>query len=168
MQQWLEAYACGLQHIREAADGRQWRPEGEGFAPKVSPLVEAFIGETGTWDIEGCAVDCWSKLPENVSHQRDEGACVDEISYLNELATCQPSRKAWAELVWPPVSSVPSMLCQAEHFGYIQGWIVQLGPMMPPCWFHMSGENGGFICFAQGMIFDRHVLVYNQSTNKAE
>ena len=48
MQQWLEAYACGLQCIREAADGRHLRPEGEGFTPKVSSFVEAFIGETGT------------------------------------------------------------------------------------------------------------------------
>ena len=44
MQQWLEAYTCGLQHVGEAADGRHWRPEGEGFTPKVSPLVEVFIG----------------------------------------------------------------------------------------------------------------------------
>ena len=54
MQQWLEAYAHGLQSIREAAEGRHWRPEGEGFTPKVSPLVEVFIGETGTWDVKGC------------------------------------------------------------------------------------------------------------------
>ena len=147
VQQWLEAYAHGLQHIREAAGGRCWRPEGEGFAPKVWPLVEAFISETGTWDIEGCAIDCWSELPENVPHQRDEGACVDIISYLDELAMCQPSRKAWDKLVWPPVSSVPSMPCQAEHFSYIQGHMVELGLMMPPSWFCMSNENGGFICF---------------------
>ena len=51
MWQWLEAYAHGLQHIREAAEGRCWRPEGEGFTPKASPLVEAFIGKTGAWDV---------------------------------------------------------------------------------------------------------------------
>ena len=90
------------------------------------------------------------------------------ISYLDELAMCQPSRKAWDKLVWPPVSSVPSMPCQAEYFGYIQGLIVKLGLTMPPCGFCMSGENGGFICFALGMIFEGHVLVYNPSTNKAE
>ena len=95
MQQWLEAYAHGLQCFLEAADGRHWRPEGEGFASKVSPLVEAFIGETGTWDLEGCTVDCWSKLLRNVPHQRDEGACADMISYLDELAMCWPCRKAW-------------------------------------------------------------------------
>ena len=140
--------ARGLHSWTSAADGSHWRPEGEGFTPKVSPLVEAFIGETGAQDVEGCAVDCWSKLPGNVPHQRDEGACMDMISYLDELATCQPSRKVWDKLVWHPVSSVPSMPHQAEHFGHIQGRIVELGSMMPPCQFCMNGENGGFICFA--------------------
>ena len=113
MWQWLEAYTRGLQHVREAVEGRRWRPEGEGFAPKVLPLVEAFIGETGTRDVKGCTVDCWSKPPGDIPHQRDEGACANIISYLDELATCQPSRKAWDELVWPPVSSVPSFICFA-------------------------------------------------------
>ena len=81
-------------------------------------------------------------------HQRDEGACTNIISYLDELAMCQPSRRAWDKLVWPPVSSVPSMLCKAEHLGYIQGHVVELGLTMPPSWFCMSDQNGGFICFA--------------------
>ena len=96
---WLEAYACVLQHVWEAAEGRRWRPEGEGFAPKVSPLVEAFIGVTGAWDAEDCAVDCWSKPPGDVPCQRDEGAHANVISYFDKLATCHHSRKAWDELV---------------------------------------------------------------------
>ena len=56
--QWLEAFAYGLQHAGEAMVGRCWRPEGEGFTPKVSQLVEAFIGVTGAWDVKGCNVDC--------------------------------------------------------------------------------------------------------------
>ena len=99
LQQWLEAYACGLQCVGEAADGRHWRPQSEGFTPKVLPLVEVFIGETGAQDIEGCSINCSSKLPGNNQHQRDEGACMDVISYLDELGTCWPSRKAWDELV---------------------------------------------------------------------
>ena len=67
MWQWLEAFAHGLQHVGEAAEGRHWRPEGEGFTPKVSPLVEAFISKTGTWDIKGCAINCWTG-PLGTSH----------------------------------------------------------------------------------------------------
>ena len=126
---------------------RHWRPEGESFAPKVLPLVEAFIGVTGVWDVEDCTVDCWSEPPEDVPCQRDKGAYADVISYLDELATRQPSRKAWDELVWPPVSSLPCMWHQADHLSYIQGCVVELGPTMPPDWFCVSDQNGGFICF---------------------
>ena len=68
VQQWLEAYTHVLQHIGEAVEGR--RPEGEGFAPKVSPLVEAFISMTGAWDAENCTLSCWSKPPGDVLHQK--------------------------------------------------------------------------------------------------
>ena len=147
VQQWLEAYAHRLQCVGEAVQGQHWRPEGEGFTPKVLPLVEAFISMTGAWDVEDCTVDCWSELPRDVPCQRDEGAYVNVISYLDELATHWPSRKAWDELMWPPVSSVPHMLHQAEHLSYIQGCMVELGLTMLPSQFCMSNKNGGFICF---------------------
>ena len=91
-----------LQCTGEAVEGRWWRPECKGFAPKISPLVEAFIEVTGTHDAENCTVDCWSEPPENVPCQRDEGTYTNVISYLHILAMCQPSRKAWDKLVWPP------------------------------------------------------------------
>ena len=147
VQQWVEAYTRVFQHIGEAMEGRHWRPEGEDFALKVSPLVEAFIGVTGVQDAENCTVCCWSKPPGNILHQRDEGAYANIISYLDELAMCWPSRKAWDELVWPPVYSVPCMPCHAEHVGYIQGCVVELAPTMPPSWFCMNNKKG-FICFA--------------------
>ena len=62
VQQWLEAYTCVLQCVREVVEGRHWRPEGEGFAPKVSPLVEAFISITSAWDAKNCALNCWSDI----------------------------------------------------------------------------------------------------------
>ena len=99
MQQWLKAYANGLQCIGEAAEGRSWRPVSESFTPKVSPLVEVFIGMTGVQDVEDCTVDCWSEPPGDVLCQRDEGTYADVISYLDELAMHQPSWKAWDELV---------------------------------------------------------------------
>ena len=102
VQQWLEAYTRVLQHVGEAAEGRRWRPEGEGFTPKVSPLVEAFISMKGAWDAENCAMCCWSKPLGDVPCQRDKSAHANVISYLDELAMCQPSRKACDKLVWPP------------------------------------------------------------------
>ena len=142
VQQWLEAYTCVLQCIGEATEGRHWRPEGEGFAPKVLLLVEALISMTGAWDAKNFTMSCWSDPSGDVPCQRDEGACANVISYLDELATCWPSRKAWNELVWPPASSVTHMPCPTEHIGYIQGCVVELGLTMPPSWFCMSNQNG--------------------------
>ena len=164
----MKACACGLQCIGEAAEGRCWIPEGESSASKGSPLVEAFIGVTGVRDVENCAVDCWSEPPGDVLHQRDEGAHADVISYLDELAMRQPSRKVWDELMWSPVSSVPRMQHQADYLSYIQGHVVELGPTMPPSWFCMSNQNGGFICIAWRLILEGHVLAYYPNTKEAE
>ena len=60
------------------------------------------------------------------------------------------------------------MPCQAEHFSYIQGHVVEMGLTMPPFQFCLSGKDTGFICFAQGLIFEGHALMYNPSTNKAK
>ena len=121
VQQWLEAYTHALQCVEEAAEGRQWRLDGKGFAPKVLLLMEAFIGMTGARVAEDYAMSCWNDPPEDILHQRDEGTQANVISYLDELAMCQPSSKAWDKLVWPPASSVPHMPHQNEHVGYIQG-----------------------------------------------
>ena len=39
-QQWLLAYAHVLQCMGKAADGRTWRPNGKGFTPQISMLME--------------------------------------------------------------------------------------------------------------------------------
>ena len=133
---------CALQCIHKAAEGRCWRPQGEGFAPKVLLLVEAFIGVTCAHVAEDCTVDCWNEPPLDIPCQRDEDAFTNIITYLDELAS---SRKAWDELVWPPVSSAPCMLPLPEHLGYIQSCIVEMGLTMPPSWFHISDASGGFV-----------------------
>ena len=65
------AYACALQHVGEAADGRTWRPDGVRFTPQISQLVDAFIDKTGAELVEAKVVLCWNELPWKVSHQRD-------------------------------------------------------------------------------------------------
>ena len=44
---WLLAYACALQHMGEAMEGRMWHPIWMCFTPEVSPLVDTCIEETG-------------------------------------------------------------------------------------------------------------------------
>ena len=44
---WLLAYTCALQCVGEATEGRMWCPMAIHFTPQVSPLVDAFMEETG-------------------------------------------------------------------------------------------------------------------------
>ena len=141
---------------------------GKGFAPKVSLLVEVFIGMTGVQVVKDCAVSCWNDPREDVPHQRDKGAHANIISYLDELATCQPLLKAWDELIWPPPSAVPHLPCQNEHVGYIQRHVVELGLTMPPSWFRMSDPGREFICLARGLIFEGNALACDPITNGVE
>ena len=94
VQEWLEAYTRVLQHVGEAAEGRHWRPKGEGFVPKVSLLVEAFISMTAARGAKNFAVSCGSNPTGDVPCQRDKGTSANVISYLDELAMHQPLRKA--------------------------------------------------------------------------
>ena len=167
-QQWLEAYSHALQHVGEAAEGRHWTPMCKGFAPKVSLLVEAFIGVTGVWVAEDCAMSCWNDPLEDIPHQSNESVHANVISYLDELAMCQLSWEGWDELVWLRQPAVPHMAHQNKHVGYIQGCMVELGPIMPPSQLHVRDPGGEFICFTRGLIFEGNVLTYDPSTNRAE
>ena len=57
-QQWLEAYAKALQHIGETAEGRKWVPVDKNFTPRISPLVQAFLGVLDVDVKEDHAMDC--------------------------------------------------------------------------------------------------------------
>ena len=113
-------------------------------------------------------MSCWNDPLEGVLCQRDEGAHANVISYLDELATCQPLQRAWDELVWPPESTAPHVLPQNEHVGYIQGHFMELGLTMPPSQFCISDPSRGFICFTRGLIFEGSILTYDPITNRAE
>ena len=94
MQQWLLAYAHGLQYVGEAADGRTWRPNGRCFTLQISLLVDAFLEVTNAEVMEADVVRCWSELPKTILLQRDEGAFAHIISYLDNLVQHLPTRKA--------------------------------------------------------------------------
>ena len=55
---WLLAYACTLQCMGEAAEGRMWHPIGMHFTLQVSPLVDAFIEEMGAEPTELRITSC--------------------------------------------------------------------------------------------------------------
>ena len=103
------AYAHALQHMGEAREWRTWCPSGVHFTPQISPLVNAFIEETGVELIELNIASCWGQPLEEVLRQKDQGPWADVISYMDELAQCVPMQKAWDELVFPPPVAEPRM-----------------------------------------------------------
>ena len=132
-QQWLLAYACTLQHVGEAVDGRTWRPNGVRFTPQVSQMVDAFIDGTRAELVEAKVIFCWNEPLWEVPCQRDEGVFPEVISHLDQLAKCLPTRQDWDELVFPPPPAEPHMPCRSGHLGYIRGCVVDLGWVLPHC-----------------------------------
>ena len=56
---WIEAYACSLQCVAEAATGWSWVMESEGMVPQVSPLVDAFLATTRRCVSPSILHECW-------------------------------------------------------------------------------------------------------------
>ena len=63
---WLLAYVHVLQHMGEAIDRRVWHPSGVCFTLQISPLVDAFIEETGVELMEADIASCWGQPLEEV------------------------------------------------------------------------------------------------------
>ena len=145
---WLLAYACALQSVGVATEGRMWHSSGVCFTPQISPLVNAFIGETGAELIELDIATCWGQLLEGVLCQKDEGPFAEVISYLDELARCVPTEKAWDELVFPPPVAKLHAPHHSSHLGYILSHTVDLGGTLPPLRFCITNPNGEFVCMA--------------------
>ena len=66
---WIEAYACCLQHVAEASTGWSWVTEGEGMAPQVSPLAQAFLSTTGRHVSPSILRECWPPKHDIVPRQ---------------------------------------------------------------------------------------------------
>ena len=94
--------------------------------------MDAFIDETRAKLVEAVVALCWNEPLQEVLHERYEGAFVEVISHLDQLARCLPTRQAWDELVFLPPPTKPCMPHQSGHLGYIMGHVVDLG-WMPPC-----------------------------------
>ena len=108
---WFMAYSCMLQWVSKVACGRKWEwPRREALEIKASQLVCAFWCEADV-DLTMASVKlCWEPTPRALYHQRDNGSTTYAISYLDELAVCIPTLKAWDQMVWPTMVVIPSAL----------------------------------------------------------
>ena len=87
---WIEAYACCLQRVAEASTGRSWVTEGEGMAPQVSPLAQAFLSATGRHVSPSILQECWPPKHDIVPRQPMNELRAHITQCLDEVATRSP------------------------------------------------------------------------------
>ena len=111
---------------------------------------------------------CWGQPAVEVLLQKQDGPFADVIAYLDDLARCVLTQKAWDELVFPPPLTEPSMPCKINHLGYILGHTVDLWGALPPLRFHITEPSGKFLGVARGLLFEGNVLTYDPASNGME
>ena len=98
---WIEAYACCLQRVVEASARRSWVTEGEGMAPQVSPLAQAFLSATGRHVSPSILRECWPPKHNIVPRQPMNEVQARITHCLDQAAMRSPSTIAWDIFAWP-------------------------------------------------------------------
>ena len=140
----------------------------EALEIKASPLVRAFWHETGVDLMMASVKLCWEPTPRALYHQRDNGPTAHVISYPNELAVHIPTLEAWDQMVWLTMAVIPHALTEAKSYGYCQGQVVDLGPVMPVAQFWVTEERGAYLCITRALVLEGSILTYNPALNEAE
>ena len=165
---WFVAYSCMLQWVGEVARRRKWEARREALEIKASLLVHTFWHKT---DIDLMIVSvkhCWKPAPRTLHHQRENGPTAHIISYLNELAVCVPTIEAWDQMVWPSTVAIMRVPTEAESYGYCQGQVVDISPVMPAAQIHVTEERGTYLCTTRALVFKGSILMYNPTLNEAK
>ena len=111
---------------------------------------------------------CWEPAPRTLHHQRDNGPTTHVISYLDKLAVCHLTCKAWDELVWPSTAATLQVPTKAKPCGYCWGQAVDLGPVMLAAQFWVANEWGTYLCTTGALVFKGKMLAYNPALSEAE
>ena len=165
---WFAAYSHALQQVGEAAHGRKWESRREALEIKASLLVHAFWCETDIDLTMENVKHCWEPAPRTLHHQRENGPTAHVSSYLDELAVRIPTLEAWDQMVWPTMVAIPRVPTEAKSYGYCQGQVVDLGPVMPAVQFCVTEEGGTYLCTVRALVFEGNILMYNLALNEAE
>ena len=73
--------------MAEASTGRSWVTEGEGMAPQVSPLAQAFLSATGRCVSLSILRECWPLKHNIVPMQPVDEVRAHITQHLDEVAT---------------------------------------------------------------------------------
>ena len=121
---WVEAYACCLQCMAEAAVGHSWETEGKGMVPQVSPLVLEFFTTTGRTVSPSSVRECWPSENDIIPRQpmNEVQACITHC--LDKATTQSPSTIAWDMFTWPESNK---NFWKEDCLPYTPGSMVDLG-----------------------------------------
>ena len=89
-EQWLLAYACALQHMAEAHDGRCWLNWLPWPSIWLVVVTEAFMEEMGVQHPEAKVMDCWGVPPVPLPCQCEGLEWAQVSKLINELACRRP------------------------------------------------------------------------------
>ena len=71
-------------------------------------------------------------------------------------------------MVWPTTRAILHVPTEAKSYGYCQGQVVDLSPVMPTVQFCVAEEGGTYLCTVRALVFEGRILMYNPSLNEAE
>ena len=159
---WIEAYTCRLQRVAEASTGRSWVAEGEGMAPCVSPLTQAFLSATGRHISPSILRECWPPKHDIVPRQpmSEIWACITRC--LDQVTMWSPSNIAWDIFAWPDANK--------DRWGedclpYSPGSTVDLSSWMLGIQLVLHDKTGKYQGVACVLKYEGHMLVYDPQTN---
>ena len=159
---WIEAYACCLQHIAKASTGWSWVAEGEGMAPCVSPLTQAFLSTVGKRISPAILWECWPPRHDIVPRQPMSKIRARITHCLDQVATRSPLNIAWDIFVWLDTNKD----CWGEDcLPYSPGSTVDLSSWMLGIRLVLHDETGKYQGVAQVLRYKGHMLVYDPQTN---
>ena len=161
---WIEAYACCLQCVAEASARRSWVTEGEGMAPQVSPLVQAFLSAMGRCVSPSIVSECWP-LKNNIIPRQPTNEVRARITYcLDKVAMQSPSTIAWDMFAWPESNK---SFWKEDCLPYSPGSMVDLNTRMLGVRLVLHNQEGNYLGVARVLKYEGHMLVYDPQTNGA-
>ena len=160
----MEAYACSLQHVVEAATGQSWMTEGRGMVPQVRPLVQAFLTATGRHVSPHILHECWPPEHNIIPRQSMDEIRALITQCLDKDATQKPSYTAWDMFAWLDSNRNK---WKEDCLPYSLGTTVDLSSRMPGIQLALHDEEGRYRDMARVLRFVGHMLVYDPQTNRA-
>ena len=139
-----------------------WVAEGEGMAPHVSPLTQAFLSATGRHISPSILWECWPPKHDIVPRQPMSEIRARITRCLDQVATRSPSNIAWDIFAWPDANK--------DRWGedclpYSPGSTVDLSLWMPGIQLVLHDETGKYQGVARVLKYEGHMLVYDPQTN---